>query len=149
MCLSLAFSSYFLYTANTLDLMFDDKGDVYVDGELVQKFEVASKIPQRLFIKNKARLISIKVTKPGGQPRLFATSNFGVESKDGQWKCTETRHENWTSPWFDESRWPTASLSVDTNIVMGKLKKTTWIKGPTFSAGVLYCRRRIGKPLCK
>lgn len=117
---------------------------MFIDGN--QEKRTSSNTSQRIFISNEAKVIAVKATK-AEKPRIFLSSNFGVDSNDGQWKCSEIHETNWTALSFDESKWKTATITTEKKNIDGVVKTISWIVPESSTSDTLYCRRRIGKVL--
>ena len=132
-------------------MVYDATADLYVDGRKIEGDTKDTRLgktlyPRRYFIKEDAKILAITVNRSPGKVRFMVTSNFGVHSSDGQWKCTTRFSHYWFLPPFDDSDWPPPNVIPDTQGVDDMPYNSKWVVPSTdVSAEKVYCRRRIGE----
>ena len=119
-------------------MVYDATADLYVDGRKIEGDTKDTRLgktlyPRRYFIKEDAKILAITVNRSPGKVRFMVTSNFGVHSSDGQWKCTTRFSHYWFLPPFDDSDWPPQTwfptrkgLMICLTIASGWFPLRTW-----------------------
>ena len=129
--------------SGTLECRADDRAAIHTDGVFLKNISKIFKTSQ-VTLPDNIRLLAVRgenVNNPYGF--LIRLSNGFVT--DTHWKCSNTYHNNWYKPNYDDEDWqPAVSNAWPTEWFPHQLNPAEFIWARTYTS-VVYCRGWPGK----